>query len=64
MLSLLPEARWKDVKITLPPPGWWHIQLKREYAFDLDVYGSDEDFLRDLSAAVRQEIMTLYDAGV
>lgn len=62
--SLLPKERWKDVKITLPPPGWWHLQLKRVHAFDPNVYASDEDYLRDCSAAVRKEIMTLYDAGL
>lgn len=60
---LLPKDRWKDVKITLPPPGWWHIQLKKEHAYDSNVYSSDVEMLKDLSIAVRQEIMTLYDAG-
>lgn len=62
--SLLSEDKWKDVKITLPPPGWWHIQLKNENMYDPNVYDSDIDMLKDLSAAVKQEILTLYDAGV
>lgn len=60
--SLLPESEWSRAKITVPPPGWWHIQLKQP--FDTDLFESDEALLRDLSAAVRKEILTLYDAGL
>lgn len=60
--SLLPQDRWKDIKVTIPPPEWWHIQLKQSY--DPSVYSSDAEMLKDMSAAVRQEIMTLYDAGL
>ncbi|ETI21574.1 hypothetical protein G647_07921 [Cladophialophora carrionii CBS 160.54] len=60
--SLLPRDRWADAKMTVPPPGWWHIQLKEP--FDRAVYASDEALLRDLSAALRKEILTLYDAGL
>ena len=62
--SLLPEEKWKDVKITLPAPCWWHIQLKDGFAWTAGLYGGDKEFLEDMSACVRQEIMTLYDAGV
>lgn len=62
--SLLPENKWKDVKMTLPAPCWWHIQLKDEQAWREGVYKGDAEFLEDMSRCVRQEIMTLYDAGV
>ncbi|OQV05998.1 Cobalamin-independent synthase, Catalytic domain-containing protein [Cladophialophora immunda] len=60
--SLLPEERWRDAKMTVPPPGWWHIQLKEP--FDRSLYENDEALLRDLSAAVRKEILTLYEHGL
>ncbi|EXJ53729.1 uncharacterized protein A1O5_12978 [Cladophialophora psammophila CBS 110553] len=60
--SLLPEERWRDAKMTVPPPGWWHIQLKEP--FDPDLFENDEALLRDLSAAVRKEILTLYEHGL
>jgi methionine synthase II (cobalamin-independent) len=60
--SLLPEERWRDAKMTVPPPGWWHIQLKEP--FDRALYATDEALLSDLSAALRTEILTLYDAGL
>lgn len=60
--SLLPESQWKNAKMTIPPPGWWHIQLKNPYSKEL--YATDEELLADLSAAVRKEILTLYDHGL
>ena len=60
--SLLPEERWKDAKMTVPPPGWWHIQLKEPFGKNL--YADDESLLRDLSAALRKEIITLYEHGL
>ncbi|KAJ9613455.1 hypothetical protein H2200_003397 [Cladophialophora chaetospira] len=60
--SLLPEEKWKDAKITVPPPGWWHIQLKEP--FDKCLFSSDSALLSDLSAALRKEILTLYDNGL
>jgi methionine synthase II (cobalamin-independent) len=60
--SLLPKEKWSDAKITLPPPGWWHIQLREP--FDRKLYSTDEALLADLAAALRHEIMTLYDAGL
>ena len=62
--SLLPEERWRDVKITLPAPGWWHFQMKDGNAYSAEAYGSDAEYFNDVSAALRQEIMTLYDAGL
>ncbi|KAK5209443.1 hypothetical protein LTR41_004979 [Exophiala xenobiotica] len=60
--NLLPADQVKNAKMTVPPPGWWHIQLKQPFSPDL--FPSDEAFLADLSAAVRKEIMTLYDHGL
>lgn len=60
--SLLPENQWKNAKMTIPPAGWWHIQLKNPY--NKELYAKDEDLLADLSAAVRKEILTLYDHGL
>lgn len=62
--SLLPKEKWKDVKMTLPAPCWWHIQLKDGQAWRDGVYSGDSEFLKDMSNCVRQEVMTLYDAGV
>lgn len=62
--SLLPQERWGDAKMTIPTPAWHHMQLPNGKAYAKGVYSSEEEFLTDVSAAVRQEILTLYDAGL
>lgn len=62
--SSLPRDKWNTVKIAIPAPGWWHAMLKDGTAYESGVYASDEEYLYDLSMAARQEILTLYDAGV
>ncbi|KAF2767975.1 methionine synthase, vitamin-B12 independent [Teratosphaeria nubilosa] len=62
--SLLPEEKWKDVKYTLPSPTWYQVQLRDGAAYEKGIYESDEEYLKDIALAMRQEIMTLYDAGL
>ena len=62
--SLLPRDRWGQAKVTIPPPTWWHIQAPDGKSYQPGVYDSDEDYLSDVSVAVRQEILTLYEAGL
>ena len=62
--SLLPEEKWKDVKITIPAPNWSHTQLKDGCAFTGEAYEDEEEYLRDVGEAVRMEVLALYDAGV
>ncbi|KAH9843415.1 methionine synthase, vitamin-B12 independent [Teratosphaeria destructans] len=62
--SLLPEDKWKDVKYTLPSPTWYQVQLRDGSAYERGIYESDEEYLKDIAVAMRQEIMTLYDAGL
>ncbi len=58
----LPKERWGDAKMTVPPPAWWHIQLKEP--FDKSLYETDAALLKDLSAVLRKEILTLYNHGL
>ena len=62
--KLLPEHLWKEVKITIPSPSWSHTQLKDGESYTKDAYTDDEEYLRDVGEAVRQEILALYEAGV
>ncbi len=61
--SLLPEEIWRECKITLPSPTYYHMQLKEGVAWK-GVYGSDEAFFEDVAAAYRKEFEVLYQAGV
>ncbi|KAL9082275.1 MAG: hypothetical protein Q9159_006561 [Coniocarpon cinnabarinum] len=62
--SLLPQDRWKDAKMTIPSPTWNHMQMPDGQAFSAGAYSSDAEYLSDMSAAVRREILTLYDHGL
>lgn len=62
--SLLPEHLWKEVKITIPSPSWSHTQLKDGEAYTKEAYNDENEYLKDVGEAVRQEILALYDAGV
>ena len=62
--SLLPEDQWKNVKITIPSPSWSHTQLKDGESYTKEAYTDDEEYLRDVGEAVRQEILALYEAWV
>ena len=50
--------------MTLPSPTWFHMQLPDGAGYAPGVYHSDADFLSDVSAVMRQEILTLYRAGL
>ncbi|KAK5128168.1 hypothetical protein LTR08_004094 [Meristemomyces frigidus] len=61
----VPEALWKECKITMPAPNYQHIQLKPGTAFTASSgYGSDEEYFKDLGKAYTAEIKALYDEGV
>lgn len=62
--DLLPRERWHEAKMTLPSPCMHHLQLKDGEAYASGVYSSEEEFLTDVSTAVRKEILALYEAGL
>lgn len=59
-----PPAHWKDCKISIPSITWEHIQLPKGGAARPEAYTSDKEYFADLAAAYRQELRTLYDAGL
>jgi methionine synthase II (cobalamin-independent) len=62
--GLVPEELWGECKITLPSPTWLAYQLKKNRAYEIDVYEDDGSFFDDVALCYRKEIRTLYDAGV
>jgi methionine synthase II (cobalamin-independent) len=62
--SLLPKESWKECKITIPSPVYYHMQLKEGLVWENGVYDSDEAFFEDVAAAYRIEFEVLYEAGV
>ncbi|EME81299.1 uncharacterized protein MYCFIDRAFT_140381, partial [Pseudocercospora fijiensis CIRAD86] len=61
--SCLPVERWKDPKMTMPPPTWEFNQLTKAYTADSG-YAPDKDHLTDVANAMRGEILDLYDNGL
>ncbi|OAA50684.1 Methionine synthase, vitamin-B12 independent [Metarhizium rileyi] len=60
----VPEELRGECKFTMPPPCYFHLRLAPGKSYSTNVYSSDEDFFADLAKAYRQEIKTLYDAGL
>ncbi|KAI1325453.1 hypothetical protein F5Y16DRAFT_378070 [Xylariaceae sp. FL0255] len=62
--SHVPEDKWKDCKITMPSPSWFHLFLATGGAYEVGAYSSDKEYFADLTAAYREELKDLYDAGL
>lgn len=62
--SLVAPAAVKDIKMTLSSLELLHLIYKQGHAYPTSVYASDEEYFADLTAAFRQEITILYDAGM
>jgi hypothetical protein len=46
MKSLLPESEWKNIKITIISPSWYHFRYMNGKSFPKEVYSNDEEYLR------------------
>ena len=64
MKHILPQEKWKDVKMTLPAPEWYHMRYREGNAYPSNVYSSDAEYFQDIAVAYRQELKILYDAGL
>ena len=62
--SLLPQHEWRDIKITLPAPCWYHLRYKSGHAFPKDVYASDEAYFDDVAKAYQEEFRLLHASGI
>ncbi|KAK0817679.1 hypothetical protein LTR91_019839 [Friedmanniomyces endolithicus] len=62
--TLLPESEWKNIKLTLTSPSWYHFRYGPKKAYVNGVYESDEEYFKDVAAAYQTELKILYDAGL
>lgn len=60
----VPREQWSLCKFTMPPPCYFHLRLAPGKCYSSQAYANDHEFFSDLAAAYRQEIKTLYDAGL
>lgn len=62
--SILPESQWKNIKLTLTSPSWYHFRYGPKKAYLPGVYASDDEYFADLAKAYQTELQILYDAGL
>jgi methionine synthase II (cobalamin-independent) len=62
--SQVPESEWGTCKMTMPSALYHYLALRPGKIYTADAYTSDREYLADLAAVYRQEIRTLYDAGL
>ncbi|KAJ5618481.1 hypothetical protein N7528_006592 [Penicillium herquei] len=61
---LLPEEKWRECKLTMPPITHNHMQLANGTAYSPSAYTSDREYFQDLAKAYQKEFQELYDAGL
>lgn len=64
MKANMPEEEWKNIKITLISPSWYHFRYRAGRAYPQDVYANDEEYFADVAKAYQTELKLLHDAGI
>ncbi|KAM0713609.1 hypothetical protein Q7P37_010571 [Cladosporium fusiforme] len=62
--SIVPKEQWKDIKLTLTSPSWYHFRYGPGKAYNKGVYASDDEYFEDVAKAYQTELKILYDAGL
>ncbi|KAI0321405.1 UROD/MetE-like protein [Amylostereum chailletii] len=60
--SLVAPEEHKNIKLTICAPEWFHLR-HGPYAYNKEVYKSDEEYFSDIAIAYQQEISELYSLG-
>lgn len=64
MKSILPKEQWKNIKLTLTSPSWYHFRYGPKKAYVNNAYENDDDYFADVAKAYQTELKILYDAGL
>ncbi|KIW74315.1 hypothetical protein Z517_12255 [Fonsecaea pedrosoi CBS 271.37] len=62
--GLVPQSQWKNLKLTLAAPNWYHLRYKQGKAYPADVYKNDDEYFADIAKAYQEELRILYDHGL
>ncbi|EHY60736.1 hypothetical protein ABEF92_007017 [Exophiala dermatitidis] len=62
--SLVSQSKWKDLKLTLAAPNWYHLRYKEGKAYPKEVYKNDDEYFADVAKAYQAELKILYDHGL
>jgi methionine synthase II (cobalamin-independent) len=64
MKKQLPESEWKNIKITLISPSWYHFRYRAGRAYPKEVYANDEEYFEDVAQAYQTELKLLHQEGI
>lgn len=64
MKKLVPESEWKNIKITVISPSWYHFRYKTGRAYPKDVYSNDDEYFEDVAKAYQEELKFLHGQGI
>lgn len=59
-----PKEEWKNIKLTMITPAWFHMRYKQGKAYAEGVYANDEEYFADVARVYQQELKMLYEAGL
>lgn len=64
MKKNVPESEWKNIKITLISPSWYHFRYRNGRAYPKEVYANDEEYFEDVAKAYQEELKLLHASGI
>ncbi|KAF2872029.1 methionine synthase-like protein [Massariosphaeria phaeospora] len=64
MKKLVPENEWKNIKITLISPSWYHFRYRTGRSYPKEVYANDEEYFEDVAKAYQEELKFLHSQGI
>ncbi|KAK1689583.1 5-methyltetrahydropteroyltriglutamate-homocysteine methyltransferase [Colletotrichum godetiae] len=62
--AALPKEEWKDIKLTMITPAWFHMRYKQGRAYTKEAYANDAEYFKDVARVYQAELQQLYDAGL
>ena len=64
MKKNVPESEWKNIKLTLISPSWYHFRYGAGKAYPSTIYKNDEEYFADVAKAYQEELKILHAAGI
>lgn len=60
----VPKEEWKNIKLTMITPAWFHMRYKQGSAFSKEAYSNEADYFKDVAKVYQAELGQLYKAGL
>lgn len=64
MKQQVPESEWKNIKITMISPSWYHFRYRAGRSYPKEVYANDEEYFEDVAKAYQEELKFLHGQGI